>query len=109
MSDTTETKPEPPKVNHGVFHPQADPLFGTLFKQISANPGNPAPVLGWLATQPIEVVRMAIFRTQIAPWSVAAEPLVNSLTDDQARAVLAAITVGVYQGRMSAQAAQQQR
>jgi hypothetical protein len=106
QAKAVESKPETkPTIVHGTPHPQADPLVAVLYRLITANPTNPSNVLQWLSTQPADIVRIALLRSQTAPWSIASELLVSSLSDDQARGVLACIIVGVYQGRATAQKA----
>lgn len=102
MPESTETPTETPKsklvVNHGEPHPTADTLIKALYTHIAANPTDPAKVLSWLSHVDIADVRIACLRTMTAPWSVANQPFVESLSDDQTRALLAAIIVGFWQG-----------
>jgi hypothetical protein len=103
MPDTKPTTPDVSKakaeIARGQAHPTADPLVRTLYQMLLVHPTAPQTVLQWLAEQSIDVVRIAILRAQTAPYAIAVEPLVDSLSDDQARGVLMAIMNGVYQGR----------
>lgn len=106
MSDATETKPDSPKpklaINHGEPHPTADVVIKALLTHIETNPSEPSKVLLWLSNIDITDVRIACLRTMTGPWSVANQPFVESLSDDQARALLATIVVGFWQGRNKA-------
>lgn len=100
MTDTETTKTEKPKlvIDHGKPHPAADTLIRTLLTHVSNNPNDPSKVLEWLSKVDIGEVRIACLRGMTAPWSVANQPFVESLSDDQARALLVSIVVGFWQG-----------
>lgn len=69
-------------------------LAGILVAKVKSTLTDGGPtaesVLEWLTTQPAEVVRKTLIEMQPKSWKVAAEPYVASLSDDQARATLAA-------------------
>lgn len=102
MSDATETKPDAPKpklaINHGEPHPTADAVIKALLTHVSLNPSDPSKVLTWLSHVDIADVRIACLRCMTAPWSLANQPFVESLSDDQARALLVSIVIGFWQG-----------
>jgi len=88
---TTETAPptQPNQIE------DTNLLTGVLARKMleTLKPGGPTPepVLIWLKTQKPEIIRKAIAETQPAGWKVASTPLVDSLNDDQACAVLCAL------------------
>ena len=64
-------------------------LYGHIWQGIRSK--DASSHLEWLAKQPTELVRSTILTTQPEGWAVIAEPLVKSLSDDQAVGVLAAL------------------
>lgn len=52
---------------------------------------DPIAVLKWLESTPAAMIKTAIHGTQPKAWSVAIEPLIESLTEDQRRGFIAAL------------------
>lgn len=53
--------------------------------------GDPVAVLKWLEGTAPDIIRNAIRETQPKAWSIAIEPLIESLTEDQRRGFIAAL------------------
>ena len=69
-------------------------IVGRIKTSLIENVG-PEPVLVWLKTQPIPVIRKAIIATQPKAYAIAAEPLIESLPDEQCIGLLVAM-LAVY-------------
>ncbi len=96
MTQPVVETPKPPAQIESV-----DLLVGVLARKMldTLKPGGPSPepILLWLKTQKPEVIKQAISSTQPAGWKVASEPLVESLSDDQACGMLCALTACTVQ------------
>lgn len=66
-------------------------LCGRLRASLSDNGPTAEKVLEWLQEQDVATVRAAILRTQPRGWAIACQPLVDTLTDEQAKGILAAL------------------
>lgn len=97
MSNPTDNTTVAPAVD--TTEHDAKVLVAECHARMCGNLTNPAVVLEWLATKDAKTVRGALEQSQMPAYRVASKPLVESLSDDQARAVLLMITQGFFQGR----------
>lgn len=104
LKPTEPKNPKPEETTTPKLSPQE--LSQTLVAGYTvqrAHPSDPTKLLSWLGSQPDDTISQVLDFTLPPQWALASTPLVDSLSPDQKRGVLALLIVMYYVGRANTQ------
>lgn len=93
MTDTTESKPDPP-----ITDDDADKVIGVIFTAVVNHETNPTIALKTAEQMPEKLIDAGMVRAAMAPWRPVVTKLIDSLNADQKRAVACLMAVCYQQG-----------